>query len=423
MKRSRLLAASAGMALATAIGFGEAAHATLPADHANSALKARHSDAVLKVRRHVQALKEAQVHAVEAIAAATHDQRRNSRHPWWEASLSPGRVPKPETGGGVVQAQASGTAPNVAATADTPPQQTAAGVLTRQGVLVMEPSIEYAHTDVNRFVVGGVAILDTVLVGSIEASQADRDSVTASLGMRYGVTDRIEAEVRIPYMYRNDETTNTVVSTNNVDSTTSLDSHGLGDIEAALHWQINDGSGDWPFFVANIRAKSTTGTGPFDTARDARGIERELATGSGFWGVEPSITVIAPSDPAVFFVNLGYLWNIERDVDRAVGNRVIQEVDPGDAVRLGFGMGLALNEKVSFSVGYQHDWIFGTETRFNDATFKSEALSVGAMNFGVNWQMTDVAALNVSVGVGVTEDAPDVRLMARMPIAFDLFGK
>lgn len=419
MKRSRLMAASAGMALATAIGFGEAAHATLPADHANSVLKTRHSDAVLKVRRHVQALKETRVHEVEALAAATHAQRRDTKRPWWDASLSPGRMPKPEAAGGVVQAQASGAA----ATADTPPQQRAPGVLTRQGVLVVEPSIEYTHTDVNRFVVGGVAILDTVLVGSIEASQADRDSVTASLGMRYGVTDRIEAEVRIPYMYRNDQTTNTVVSTNNVDSTTSLDSHGLGDIEAALHWQINDGGGDWPFFVANIRAKSTTGTGPFDTARDARGIERELATGSGFWGVEPSLTIIAPSDPAVFFANLGYLWNIERNVNLAVGNRVIQEVDPGDAIRLGFGMGLALNEKVSFSVGYQHDWILGTETRFNDGTFKSDALSVGALNFGVNWQMTDAAALNVSVGVGVTADSPDVRLMARMPIAFDLFGK
>lgn len=309
-----------------------------------------------------------------------------------------------------------------AASAQVPPQQSAPGVLTRQGVLVVEPSVEYTHTDINRFVFGGVAILDTVLIGAIEATQADRDAITATLGLRYGVTNRIEGELRIPYMYRSDSTTNTFISGANAPQTVGLDDHGLGDIEGAVHWQVNDGGGNWPFVVANFRAKSTTGTGPFDVARNGLGIEEELATGSGFWGFEPSITVIAPSDPAVFFVNLGYLWNVKRSVDKQVSNnRTVTDVDPGDAIRLGVGMGLALNEKVSFSVGYQHDWIMGTKTTFTDAEFDSESLSVGSLSFGVNWQMSDTTALNVSVGVGVTEDAPDVRLMARVPIALDLF--
>lgn len=318
------------------------------------------------------------------------------------------------------QAQAQQQA--AAATSQVPPRPEAPGVLTRPGVLVVEPSVEYTHTDINRFVVGGVAILDTVLVGSIEATQADRDAITATLGMRYGVTNRIEAELRVPYMYRSDSTTNTVVNSSNVAATTSLSDHGLGDIEGAVHWQVNDGAGTWPFLVANFRAKSTTGTGPFDVERNAQGIEEELATGSGFWGFEPSLTVIAPSDPAVFFVNLGYLWNVKRSVDKQVANnRTISDVDPGDAIRFGVGMGLALNEKVSFSVGYQHDWIMSTKTTFTDAEFDSESLSVGSLSFGVNWQMSDTTSLNVSVGIGVTEDAPDVRLMARLPIALDLF--
>ncbi|CAA7623912.1 transporter [Magnetospirillum sp. UT-4] len=303
-----------------------------------------------------------------------------------------------------------------------PPEPEAAGVLTRAGVLVVEPSVEYTHTDVNRFVVGGVAILDTVLVGSIEATQADRDSVTATLGLRYGVTNRIEAELRIPYMYRDDSTTNTVVNTSTIAATTSLTDHGLGDIEGALHWQINDGAAGWPFLVANFRAKSITGTGPFDVSRNAQGIEEELATGSGFWGFEPSLTVVAPSDPAVFFANIGYLWNVERDIGKRVSNnRTVETVDPGDAIRFGVGMGLSLNEKVSFSIGYQHDWILKSQTTFAEGEFESEALSVGSLTFGTSWQIDDAMALNLSVGVGVTEDAPDVRLMARLPIAINLF--
>lgn len=309
----------------------------------------------------------------------------------------------------------------VTASAEVPPQQEMPGVLTRKGTLVIEPSIEYAHTDVNQFSFGGVAILDTVLVGAIEANQSDRDAVTATLGLRYGITNRMEGELRFPYMYRNDSTTNTFVNQGNTAQRTDLSDNGLGDIEGALHYQLNDGLEKWPIMVANLRVKSTTGDGPYDVQRNSLGIEEELATGSGFWGVEPSLTFIAPSDPAVFYFNLGYLWNIERDIDKQIGNRTVNNVDPGDAVRFGVGMGLALNEKVSFTIGYQHDWIMSTKTEFADGDAESESLSVGSMTFGVNWQMSDTTALNVSVGVGVTSDSPDVRLMARMPIAVNLF--
>lgn len=415
MNRTTLMAASAGAVL-VALGCGEAAHAAVPEDYAQ---------AVLRVRQRVQALKDARATDIPVTPEPTRPAAPQSQ--WWEAaqpaSFTPGRAPATSTRPVQVQAEGEAYGREEAARAEVPPGQSLPGVLTRQGVLVIEPSLEYTHTDINRFVVGGVAILDTVLVGSIEASQADRDSVTATLGMRYGVTDRFEAEIRVPYMYRNDSVTNTVVGQTD-GQTTSLDDHGLGDIEAALHWQVNDGTGSWPFFVANLRVKSTTGTGPFDVDRDAGGIEQELATGSGFWGVEPSITIIAPSDPAVFYANLGYLWNIKDSVDQAVGNnRFVRDVDPGDAVRVGFGMGLALNEKVSFSVGYQHDFIMSTKTEFDDGEFESESLSVGALTLGVNWQMTETTGFNVNVGIGVTEDAPDVRVMARMPIALNLFGK
>lgn len=308
-----------------------------------------------------------------------------------------------------------------ASSAEVPPQPELPGVLTRKGALVIEPGIEYSHTDVNQFSFGGVAILDTVLVGAIEAKQANRDAVTGTLGLRLGITNRMEGELRIPYMYRDDSSTNTFVNSGNTSQSVSLTDSGLGDIEGALHYQFNDGTGKWPVFVGNFRAKSTTGTSPYDVDRNALGVEEELATGSGFWGFEPSLTLIAPSDPAVFYANLGYLWNKSADIDKQIGSRFVQKVDPGDAVRFGVGMGLALNEKVSFSVGYQHDWILKTTTTFADGEVESPSLSVGAMTFGVNWQMSDSAAMNLSVAVGVTEDAPDVRLMARVPITLDLF--
>lgn len=301
------------------------------------------------------------------------------------------------------------------------------GVLTPEGTLVLEPSFEFQHSNVNRFVAGGVEIIDTVLIGVIEATEADRDTVTASIAARYGVTDRFEIELKVPFVYRNDQVTNTVIAVD--DSTTSsLSDAGLGDIELAYHYQLNNGTGGWPFLIGNFRIKSDTGTSPFDVARDnVTGAELELPTGSGFWSFEPSVTAIFPSDPVVFYGNVGYLWNVERSIDEKISStRYVGDVDPGDAVRISFGMGLALNQEASFSVGYQHDFIDGTETEITEdgdppVTNKSDSLDVGSLSFGVNYQFSEDSSMNLSVLVGVTEDAPDVRLLFRTPISFSLY--
>jgi len=297
------------------------------------------------------------------------------------------------------------------------------GVLTRKGVIVIEPTLEYQHTNLNSFVAGGVAILDTVLIGNIQATQASHDAYTYTLGMRVGLTDRLEGEARLPIMYRTDSVTNTLVSTNTTQSTQDTHNTGVGDIEGALHYQVNDGEGAWPIFVTNLRVKSDSGIGPFDVSRNALGVPTEGATGSGFWGIEPSVTLIAPSDPAVFFVNFGYLYNIGGNINKVYdANTNINSARPGGAYRFGMGMGVALNEKTSFSLGYQHDFIEATKVVFSNSTdYKSPTLSVGTMNFGVNWQIYDRMALNVNVGIGVTADAPDVHLMARLPVSLTVF--
>ena len=295
------------------------------------------------------------------------------------------------------------------------------GVLTHEGVLVFEPSIQYLHASLNNFVAGGVAILDTVLVGNIQASQTSQDAITGTAGFRYGVTNRLEVEARIPYMERSQSTTNTIVSTNTPQSTTDINNSNLGDIEGAVHYQVNDGAQDWPIFVANLRIKSNSGRGPFDVSRDANGIETQLPTGSGFWAFEPSVTLVAPSDPAVFYANVGYLYNLPTDENQMIGTQFLGRVNPGNAVRIGMGMGVALNEKVSFSLGYQHDFIAETTFHFSNGQFTSPSLSVGTLNIGVNWQMDQNTALNINVAVGVTRDAPDVGLMVRMPISVKMF--
>ena len=127
------------------------------------------------------------------------------------------------------------------------------------------------------------------------------------------------------------------------------------------------------------------------------------------------MTIIYPTDPAVLFGNIGYTWNIERDVGRGIG-----DVDPGDFLGFNFGMGFAINERTSFSLGYDHDIVFETDREgdsgLNNAEF--DRIHVGNFLLGFAFQATKRVNFNISLGIGVTEDAPDVRLTLRTPIRY-----
>ncbi|SHE72577.1 Putative MetA-pathway of phenol degradation [Modicisalibacter ilicicola DSM 19980] len=320
------------------------------------------------------------------------------------------------------------------ATPTTPPEvrgvpSDIGGVLTPKGRLIIEPELQYSHSSVNRVTFRGIEILSTLLIGVFDIEDADRDTWTASVTTRLGVTNRLELELKVPYVYR-DDTLNAVVDvegSNITRVTRDYSDNGLGDIELAAHYQFNDGRDGWPYFIGNLRYKTTTGEGPFDVKRDADGIEQELATGSGFHAVEPSVTLLFPSDPAVFFANVGYLFNLEDDVDKRVGSVFIGEVDPGDALRLSFGMAYSINEKAAFTLGFKNDFIDETETELFDVNEggpikgDSSTLNVGSLLLGWSYQLNRDTALNLALELGVTEDAPDTVLTLRMPFGMNAF--
>lgn len=294
------------------------------------------------------------------------------------------------------------------------------GVLTPKGTVIIEPSLDYSKSTSNRLNFRGISIVDGFLIGVIEASDADRDTITSQVTARYGVTNRLEVSVSVPYVYRSDRTTSLVGGTGGTSVTADTTGNGLGDIEVAAHYQINEGLNDWPFFIANLRYKSTSGTGPFDIGRDTDGVPTELATGSGFHAIEPSLTVIYPTDPAVLFANIGYLFNLPSDVNSTVGSALIGDVDPGDSIGISFGVGFALNEKLSLNLGYQHDFVFETVTETDGVDVNSETLSVGSFLFGGSYRLTDMVSLNLTVQMGATEDAPDSRIIFRVPVRFNV---
>jgi len=300
------------------------------------------------------------------------------------------------------------------------------GVLTEKGTLVIEPQLQLSTSQVNAFTFQGVEILDTFLVGVIEAQDNDRNFISPALRFSYGLTNRLEVSLKIPYIYRDDKLKATIPQVDGGDGQPvtlerELDGNGLGDIEASLSYQLNNGQNGWPYFLSNLRYKSTTGEGPFEISRNSEGIERELPTGSGFHAIEPSITMLYPSSPAVFFANIGYLFNLSDDIDKNFGEQRVGKVDPGDATRISFGMGLSLNTRASFTIGYKHDFIQETKTEINGTNFSSSSLDVGALLLGFNFNAKKNMQANLNLELGVTRDAPDVILTLRLPYSLHLF--
>ena len=378
----------------------------------------------------------------EAMQAAANARTQTQQVQLQAPQLLPATVPAST----VAQAYSTPSAPVPAAPATTttaynrniipghvgeaPPQQTKApevqalanvgGVLTPYGKVVVEPFLQYSRSSVNSFVFEGVQVVSSLLIGAVEANKTSRDLVTTGATFRLGVSDRMEIEARVPYVWRQDSLTNTITNTNNT-TTANSNGYGLGDLEAAVHYQINDGLRDWPFFIGNFRFKSDTGSSPYNSQYNTDGTPHTLATGSGFMAVEPSITAIYPSDPATLFANLGYIHSFGEKLNHNVGNAFVNEVQPGDTISGSMGMGIALNDKLSFTVGYEHDYVRPTETTISGVKQTSPSLQVGSALSGISYRVNDRTSINVSLAAGVTKDAPDAVISLRVPVMLQVF--
>lgn len=80
------------------------------------------------------------------------------------------------------------------------------GVLTPKGSVVLEPSLQYSYSSSNRVSIVGYTIIPALVIGLIDVRSVNRSTWVASLTGRYGVTNRLEIEAKIPYVYRNDDT-------------------------------------------------------------------------------------------------------------------------------------------------------------------------------------------------------------------------
>ena len=95
----------------------------------------------------------------------------------------------------------------------------------------------------------------------------------------------------------------------------------------------------------------------------------------------------------------------------------IGSVEPGGIIGINFGMGLALNDKSSLSLGVDLNSV--GRTRQNGETVRgSVRTQLASLLLGYSYRYSDKTAFNIAVGAGLTRDTPDLTLNLKIPMSF-----
>jgi len=272
--------------------------------------------------------------------------------------------------------------------------------LVQQGLLVLPkgqfevaPSLSYSHSQKQ-----GLVLVDTPEGISTVASQRQRqDALEGALTVRYGLPWRSQIQLRVPYSWRRDESAlgdGTVVKYH--------DTH-IGDIEVELaHQLVREGHG-FPGITAAVSWRIPTGRDVFHAA------SANVATGSGTHQLSGRITAFKSLDPIVAYGSVAYSYTFSRKED-------FGRVNTGNAIDLTLGALLAVSPDTSLNFAFAQQ--FRGNTRVDGRSIAGSHGVAAVAQFGVDQLLSARSLLSASLGIGLTNDAPDYQFVISAPIRF-----
>ena len=305
------------------------------------------------------------------------------------------------------------------------------GVLTPKGQLVIDPSVEYDYWTQNQLNLNGFTIIPGITFGNIFISHVDQRYLMPALTLRYGITNSLEVNLKVPFVLGWGSTTAQQAGASALPLTAGSNAAHIGDIQFGASYQFNSGDNGWPIFVGNLMFKTATGQNPYEvpiynalnTSNQLLfGIPKKLPTGTGFYALEPSLTVFYPTAPGVLFTNIQYIKSFSNtftipNVGGGPGTPV--KLSPGSAVAATFGLGFALNDKASMTLSYQEEHVF--PARAGGSQIPGSSYDFGTFNFGLGYTLSPTTSLNLGVGIGAGPYAPVAKILIEVPVRMNLF--
>jgi hypothetical protein len=288
------------------------------------------------------------------------------------------------------------------------------GLLLPSGTLEIDNTTSYFSASSDHVSVNGFALLPILVVGDISSQRVREDFLLPSFTARLGLPHKFQMDFLVPYGYESVRTVDAL----NVQTTAT--SFGLGDISAGVYRQLTTEHGRVPDMLANVRFKSTTGKDSFSLTSS------EVALGTGFNAIQGNLTVAKSSDPVVFFGNLSYTGNLPANHTVSANDptnpdaKTIGHFTPGGAVGFQLGSILALNPEVSMTVGW--DQRFTRSTQLNGVDIPASYLVEGTLRLGTSYVYAPGKIVDLSFGVGLTPDTPNLQFSVGVPFRTTLWG-
>ncbi|WP_180112371.1 hypothetical protein [Acinetobacter sp. YH12131] len=232
-------------------------------------------------------------------------------------------------------------------------------------------------------------------------------ALTNTFTAQYGLRDNLTLSASVPLVAKSDLLKDATAA-------------GLGDISLGARWEpFPLKAGRLPLILfANLSTK--TGDSPYEINP-----VKDLATGKGYYSVGFGASTRKYIDPVVLFASASANYGLkESGLNQIRGSRIIEEFEPGISGGFAFGFAYSFNYDVSMTMSYQQSFNTGSEFTYHTGESYSPAdqtSSTLAISLGV--RVSPETIVNGTVGIGLTEDAPDVSLGLSFPLDILGFGK
>lgn len=235
-------------------------------------------------------------------------------------------------------------------------------VLLEPGQYQFETGFVYT-SNVTRSVISET-LEDQVLVGSLSTTNRN---LQIPLEFRIGVTRDLQASISLPIGFVNQE-----LSLGS--SKLSDDTVGIGDLGINVTRVLSQGKGGKPNILGNLGFSAPTGSTSVPSVQQQPGIN----LGNGFWMVNVGFTVVKQIDPVAFFGGLTYVKTFDTNLSESI------RLTPGDLIAYRFGVGYAINSRVSLSTSF--DGSFIGELKVNDRIIPGSAREPFALRLAATLQ-------------------------------------
>ncbi|EQA3390884.1 putative pilus system protein FilC [Acinetobacter baumannii] len=235
-------------------------------------------------------------------------------------------------------------------------------------------------------------------------------TLTNSFTVQYGVLDNLTLSATLPFVAKSE-----IIR----DTTTA----GLGDISLGARWEpFPLKQGRLPLVLFGSLS-TKTGDSPYEIGLD------ELSTGKGYYSVGVGASTRKYIDPVVLFASASANYGFKETGlnqnrgggDDETGPRILKSFDPGISGGFSFGFAYSFNYDVSLTMSYKQSFNMDAEFQFeNGESYKSPDQSSAMLSFALGVRVSPETIVNGTVGIGLTEDAPDISLGLSFPL--DILG-